>query len=76
MKNSTKLVVATVTQFKTTVAFNQYVCKDYVNEHTYFFINGSPVAGNWVPCTRNQYDNLWLFKHDEKILDDLDVKVK
>lgn len=75
MKKNINLVVVTVTPVKTTVAFNQHVSKDYVNEHTQFIINDVAITGEWLSCTGNQYDSLWIFKHEENISDDLNIKV-
>lgn len=76
MKNSIDLIVVTVTPSNTTLAFNQYVSQDYIKERINIVFNKSPVIGDWLSCTGNQYDNVWIFKHYEIILDDMEIEVR
>ncbi|XP_063838687.1 geranylgeranyl transferase type-2 subunit alpha [Ostrinia nubilalis] len=75
VKNSKHLVVVTVTPSKATLAFNQHVSYDHVKEKINITFNKLPVTSNWLSCTENQYDNLWIFKHNETILDDMEIEV-
>lgn len=75
VKTNIDLVNGTVTPSKTFVAFNQYVAKEYVSAKTQFVMNNAPVTGDWLACTGNQYDKLWIFKHSEPIVADMDIKV-
>lgn len=68
-------MACTVTPSKITVAFSKYVSQDYVELNTHFFIKNVLIKGDWISCTGNQYDVLWLYKHNEVIQDNLDVKV-
>ncbi|KAL0894810.1 hypothetical protein ABMA27_013335 [Loxostege sticticalis] len=76
VRNSVKLVVVTVTKSKTTLAFNQYVSHDYVKDKIQIVFNKSTIAGDWISCTGNQYDIVWIFKHTETIQDDMEIEVE
>ncbi|KAM3964836.1 rab geranylgeranyltransferase subunit alpha [Aphomia sociella] len=76
VKTTINLVLYTISPLKTTVAFNKPVTKDYVKTNTHLIINNVTIDGDWVSCTGNQYDNLWIFKHNEIIRDNLDIKVE
>ncbi|XP_059060537.1 geranylgeranyl transferase type-2 subunit alpha [Achroia grisella] len=76
VKVTVDLVVCTVSPIKTTVAFNKKVSKDYVKKTTHLIINNASVNGEWLSCTGNQYDNVWIYDHNEIIHDNLDIKVE
>ncbi|CAH0748944.1 unnamed protein product [Diatraea saccharalis] len=76
VKNNVDLAVISVTPSNTSLAFSQYVSKDFVNSKIEIIINDLPVSGEWLSCIGNQYDNLWIFKHNVLIEDGLDIKVQ
>lgn len=75
VKKTIHLVVCTVTESKTSVAFSEYVNKSYVESKTKIFINHELVNGDWISCSGNDYDVLWILNHSQTILNDLDIKV-
>ncbi|XP_026757236.2 geranylgeranyl transferase type-2 subunit alpha [Galleria mellonella] len=76
VKTTVDLVVCTISPLKTTVAFNEPVSKDYVQMTTNLLINDVSVNGEWLPCEGKKYNNVWIFKHNEIIGDNFDIKVE
>ncbi|XP_053608103.1 geranylgeranyl transferase type-2 subunit alpha [Plodia interpunctella] len=75
VKTTVEPVVCTVTPIKTTVAFNKHVSKNFIAQNISLVINDVLVPGEWISCSGNEYDLLWLFKHNETVVDNLDVKI-
>lgn len=75
VKETTQMVVATVSPQKTTVAFNKCVPNHVVQSNVRIYIDNAPVDGQWKSCLGNEYDNLWICNVEREISDDLDVKV-
>ncbi|CAK1603098.1 unnamed protein product [Parnassius mnemosyne] len=76
VKTVTSLVVCTVTQIKTTVAFSKQVSHNYVQSKTRLFFDNVAINGDWISCNGNDHDCLWILKHNVTINDDIDVKVE
>lgn len=49
--------------------------QEFVENKVNLLVGGKIVCGEWIACSRRQYDVLWLLKHGEVICDGLDVKV-
>ncbi|XP_063376371.1 geranylgeranyl transferase type-2 subunit alpha [Cydia fagiglandana] len=76
VKTTISPVVCAVKPSKTTVAFSNHVPLDIVRSTTNLYIDDTPLEGDWVSCTGNQYDLLWIFRHNREITDDLDIRVE
>lgn len=76
VKIITRPVVYVVSPLKTTIAFNKYVNRDFVSSKIRLFCNNAFVQGEWASCTGNQYDVLWILKHNTIITNDLDIKME
>ncbi|KAL4708069.1 hypothetical protein ACJJTC_009848, partial [Scirpophaga incertulas] len=76
VKNDLNLVVGTVTAQKVFVAFNQFVSKDIVNTKTKLDINNKIIFGDWLSCTGNEFDTLWILNHNETMAADMDIKIQ
>ncbi|XP_028041725.1 geranylgeranyl transferase type-2 subunit alpha [Bombyx mandarina] len=76
VKTTIDLVNYTVTPTKTTFAFSKHVDKNYVSAKTKLLINNCVVNGEWVSCTGNCYDVLWVFQHSTPITKKINIKVE
>lgn len=76
VKTNIEVAVYTVSPLKTTVAFSKPVNQTYVASKIRLFINNNLVNGEWQSCSGNQYDVLWIFKHNTDVTDSLDVKME
>ncbi|CAB3231014.1 unnamed protein product [Arctia plantaginis] len=76
VKTTTKVVVYVVTPVKITIAFNKYVEHKYVGSKIRIFCNNNLVKGEWFSCTKNQFDVLWILKHDTVITENDVIKME
>ncbi|KAJ2953656.1 hypothetical protein O0L34_g1272 [Tuta absoluta] len=76
VKKTIHLAVCAVTPSKATAAFSDYVSQEFVTSRVKFIFNNSTVEGEWVPCTGNARDVLWILKHKEVVNAGMDVTVE
>ncbi|KAI5641446.1 protein prenyltransferase alpha subunit repeat domain-containing protein [Phthorimaea operculella] len=76
VKKTIHIAVCAVTPSRTTVAFSDYVPQEFVTTKVKILFNNSAVEGEWVSCTGNTRDVLWILKHEENVTAGMDVKVE
>ncbi|CAH2066826.1 unnamed protein product, partial [Iphiclides podalirius] len=75
-KSTVNLVLCTVTQFKTTIAFSKHVSYDYVTSKSRVIVNENVISGDWISLSGNNHDTLWILGHNVSINDDMNIKVE
>ncbi|XP_023939140.2 geranylgeranyl transferase type-2 subunit alpha [Bicyclus anynana] len=76
VKVTIQLVSYTVTPLKTTLAWSRKVSNNYINSNVNIYFNNQLVEGKWIPCTGLEYDDLWIFEHNQEVSDNMDIKVE
>ncbi|CAH2104600.1 unnamed protein product [Euphydryas editha] len=76
VKETIRVVTFTVTPQKTIVAWNKFVSADYISSQLKVYFNDVITEGKWISCNEHEYDNLWIFNHNEEIVENINVKIE
>ncbi|XP_072936684.1 geranylgeranyl transferase type-2 subunit alpha [Epargyreus clarus] len=76
VKSNIHPVVFCVTPTKTTLAWSKYVSRELIQSTTKIYFNNELVEGEWIPCIGKDYDDLWIYNHQQNITDGMNIKVE